>query len=388
MKIGIACFGTSGGSGSVAVGLGQALASLGHSVDFIAPHRPPRLACLSERVQFQEVRGFDYPLFDPADHAFALAAKLADVGQRKRLDLVHAHYALPHAVSACLARELLRGRFSLPVITTLHGTDVTILGRDPSTYALAKYAMTQSDGLTTVSNFLAGEIADRFQVPGVRVIPNFVDTDNFQPGASVAGLRERLAPSGEKLIMHISNFRPIKQAGHCVQIFSRIRRKIRCRLVMVGDGPEVHRTQELARELGVERDVVFVGEQAGVVDYLRVASLLLLPSKTESFGLAAREAMSCEVPVVASLVGGLPEVVDDGISGRLLPCGDLDGMAVAAAEILANEKMGASFGRAGRATAINRFSADRVVPLYLEYYRQVIDQFKPAMGAPEARFVR
>jgi len=376
MRIGIACHETVGGSGTLAVSLAQALASYGHGVHLIARDCPLRLEPdrLPHGLRLHRYGCFDYPPIGTAQYALTLASKLAEVAWAERLDLLHVHYAVPHAVSAYLAREMLRGRHRLPIVTTLHGTDVTIVGNDPSYHAVTRFALAQCDGLTAVSRYLADQVDRNFQLPGVRVIPNFVNPDLFQRGTDDSGLRSRLAPRGQKLLIHVSNFRPVKQVGQCVEVLARLARCIPCRLVMVGDGPETRTAHERARQLGVEHDVLFVGVQSRIEDYLSVADLLLLPSQTESFGLAALEAMSCEVPVIASAVGGLPEVIEDRVTGRLLPPGDIEGMAAAAVEILTNRDLHQAMGQACRSRVLALFNANRVVPLYLDDYRQVIDR--------------
>jgi len=387
MNIGITCYPTYGGSGIVGAELGMELARRGHTVHFIARALPTRLTKLSERIQFHEVNAFAYPLFESPHYTLALAVKTADIARRMKLDLLHVHYAIPHSISGYLAREMLRGQHPLPVITTLHGTDITLVGSDPSYLTVTRFAIAQSDGVTATSQYLSRATCDSFQLPGVRVIPNFVDVDYYRRGGAPE-LRARLAPHGEKLLAHVSNFRPVKRTMDCIEIFARVARRISARLLMVGDGPDAAAAKELAERLGVARDVLFVGEQPRIVDYLSVADLLLLPSETEAFGLAALEAMSCQVPVVASRVGGLPEVVEDGVSGHLLPVGDVDAMAAAAIRILGDDRLAAAMGEAGRRRAIERYTIAQVIPQYLDYYREVMERFDARLREPELRYVR
>jgi N-acetyl-alpha-D-glucosaminyl L-malate synthase BshA len=376
MKIGITCHSTYGGSGVVGSELARELARRGHTVHIIARALPTRLSDLPENVTFHEVNALNYPLFEAPHYSLALAVRMAEIGHRERLDLLHVHYAIPHSISGYLAREMLRGRHRLPVVTTLHGTDITLVGRDPSYLSVTRFAIAESDGVTAISEYLSRATCESFGLPSVRVIPNFVDVEYYARGCAPA-LRERLAPNGERLMVHVSNFRRVKRVTDVVEVFARVSREVRARLVMVGDGPDAGAAAALAERLGVADDVVFVGKQPRIVDYLSVADLLLMPSETESFGLAALEALSCEVPVVASRVGGLPEVVDEGVSGFLRPVGDVEGMAEASLRILSDDDLHARMGRAGRARAIERYTTDSVIPRYLDYYREVIESFDP-----------
>lgn len=387
MIVGITCHPTYGGSGVVGAELGMELARRGHVVHVISRALPARLAEPTERIRFHEVSALAYPLFESPHHALALAVKMADVARCEQLDLLHVHYAIPHSVSGYLAREMLRGERPLPVVTTLHGTDITLVGSDSSYLTVTRFAIAQSDGVTATSHYLARATSEGFELPPVRVIPNFVDVDHYRR-AVAPQLRARLAPRGEKLIAHVSNFRPVKRILDCVEIFARVARCLPARLVMVGDGPDAGAARALAERLGVADDVLFVGEQPRIVDYLSVADLLLLPSETEAFGLAALEAMSCEVPVVASRVGGLPEVVEDGVSGHLLPVGDVAAMAAAATRILGDARLAAAMGEAGRRRAIARYTTGRVIPQYLDYYAEVLERFDGGRREPELRYVR
>lgn len=388
MRIGITCYSTYGGSGIVGSELAKELAARGHTVHIIARALPTRLTELSDVIQFHEVEALNYPLFEAPHYTLALAVKMAEIASRERLDLLHVHYAIPHSVAGYLAREMLRGRHPLPVVTTLHGTDITLVGSDRSYMDVTRFAIAESDGVTAISRYLSRETCEHFGLPGVRVIPNFVDVDYYRRAEGPC-LHDRLAPNGEKLLVHVSNFRPVKRVLDCVEIFDRVRRDVPSRLVMVGDGPDAAAAKALAAEKGISKEVVFVGKQARIVDYLSCADVLLLPSQTESFGLAALEAMSCEVPVVASNVAGIPEVVDNGVNGFLRPVGDVDGMAEAATSVLADAALAGRLAANARRTAVEKFTTVQVIPQYLAYYDEVLAAFDPGPpGAPPVRYVR
>ena len=374
MKIGITCYPTYGGSGAVATELGLALAGRGHEVHFISYDQPFRLGgFLRERVFFHEVEMEDYPLFEHPPYALALAVALHDTALKEGLDLVHMHYAIPHAVSAYLAKQMLATERQLKIVTTLHGTDITLVGLHPSFHAITRFSILESDGLTAVSNYLKDQTVRDFSVPQSRieVIPNFIDTEVWRPGR-VPCHREKLAPGGEKIVMHISNFRAVKRVGDVVEIFLRIQRKVPARLVLVGDGPERPRVLQRAAELGLQDKVLFLGKHASVDELLSCADLFLLPSEKESFGLAALEAMACGAPVVASSVGGLPEVIDHEETGFLFDVGAVDEMAEAGVRLLSDDVLHGRVAEAARATAVERFSARSVVPLYEALYERVI----------------
>jgi len=373
VKIGITCYPTYGGSGAVATELGLALAERGHEIHFVSYDQPFRLPGFRERVFFHEVEMEGYPLFEHAPYSLALAVALHDAARKHELDLVHMHYAIPHAASAFLAREMLAPERPLKIVTTLHGTDITLVGMHPSFHAITRFSILQSDGLTAVSRYLKDETVRDFTVPAERieVIPNFIDTETWRPDREPCH-RSALAPGGEKIVMHISNFRPVKRVEDVVAIFARIKRSVDARLVLVGDGPERPRALEHAEELGVRDDVLFLGKHASVDELLSCADVFLLPSSSESFGLAALEAMACGAPVVATHTGGLPEVVEHGVSGYLLPVGAVDEMAEAAVRILSDDAHHAELAHAGRRVAEERFSARAVVPLYEAYYEQVL----------------
>ena len=374
MKIGITCYPTYGGSGAVATELGMLLAARGHEIHFISYDQPFRLAAFRERVFFHEVEMEDYPLFEHPPYALALAVALDDTARKHELDLVHMHYAIPHATSAWIAKEMLAGERDLKIVTTLHGTDITLVGLHPSFQAITQFSILRSHGLTAVSDFLKRETVRDFGVPEERIegMPNFVDIEVYRPGLEPCH-RATLAPDGEKIIMHISNFRPMKRAPDVVSIFAQLKQEVPARLVLIGDGPDRPRALMRAEELGVRDDVLFLGTHTSVHELLSCADLFLLPSASESFGLVALEAMACGAPVVASNVGGLPEVIDDGVTGYLHEIGDIDGMAASAVHVLKDEERWRAVSEAGRALAVERYSADLVAPLYEAYYQRVLD---------------
>ena len=373
MKIGITCYPTYGGSGAVATNLGLELAERGHEVHFISYDQPFRLAHFHERIFFHEVEMEDYPLFKHPPYSLALAVALHDAVRKHELDLVHVHYAIPHATSAWIACEMLKGERDLKIVTTLHGTDITLVGLHPSFQAITQFSILRSHGLTAVSDFLKRETVRDFSVPESRieVVPNFVDTRIYRPGLEPCH-RATLAPDGEKIVMHISNFRPVKRVEDVVEIFARVLGEIPSRLVLVGDGPDLPRARVKVEELGIRDSVVFLGEYTPVQELLSCSDLFLLPSGSESFGLAALEAMACGSPVVASRVGGLPEVIMDGETGYLCEAGDIDEMAAASIKILSDDKHHKELSDAGRAFAVKHFSSECIVPQYEEYYRRIL----------------
>lgn len=371
MNVGLVCFASAGGSGTVATGLGRELVRVGHRVHVIAPVLPFRLGPLPDGMSFHPVRA------SGGDPVVALARRIAAVAHAERLDVVHVHYANPHAQAAHLATELLDGGRRLRIVTTLHGTDVTAATDAAAARAAVRDAIARSHTVTAVSRALAEAAVANLGIAAPRVIPNFVDVDEFRPAVP-----RRSREGRERIVVHVSTFRPVKRTADCIEVFARIARRMPCRLVMVGDGPDVTAARELAVRLGVAARVDLAGEQPRVADYLSRADLLLMPSAFESFGVAALEAMSCGVPVVASRVGGLPEVVADGACGRLLPVGDVDGMASAALEILGDERRAAAMSDAGRRAAVERFDVRIVVPRYVELYREVHERSveRPATG--------
>ena len=373
MKIGVTCYPTYGGSGVVATELGKAIAARGHQIHFISYSLPFRLQRFDQRILFHEVSMVTYPLLEHSTYAIALAAKMAEVGGQVGLDVFHVHYAIPHAVSAFLARAIL-GAQGPRIVTTLHGTDITLVGNDRSLFPMTRFALEQSDGVTCVSRSLAETTRKVFGLTRpLEVIPNFVDTRQFvaEPNPT---LREHLAPRGERILVHLSNFRLLKRAPDTVRLFARVREHVLSRLVLIGDGQDRPEALHVARSLGVERDVLFLGMQDDVAALLSVADLFLLPSEQEAFGLAALEAMSCGVPVIATAVGGLPEVVEDGTSGFLLPVGDVAGMADAALTLLTDSARHRAFRESARTRAVTQFDTSLIVPQYEAYYRQIADR--------------
>ena len=373
MKIGITCYPTYGGSGAVATELGLDLARRGHEVHFITYDSPFRLRGYAERVFFHQVetRMGRYPLFDHYPYTLALASKQHEVALRERLEVLHVHYAIPHATTAYLAREMLNGEWPLRVITTLHGTDITLVGQESSFYGITKFSIEQSDGVSAVSTYLRDETYRAFGCGNcdVRVIPNFVNLQEYRPGEP--GCRDRLAPEGQKVITHVSNFREVKRVKDVIRVFARIRRAMAATLIMIGDGPERMDAENEARELAVDSDVRFLGRIDSVASLLQGSDLFILPSQTESFGLAALEAMACGSPVVASRAGGLPEVIDDDVNGILEPVGSVEAMGRRAVELLRDPERHAAMRAAAIAKA-QQFSADRIVPMYEALYHEVV----------------
>jgi N-acetyl-alpha-D-glucosaminyl L-malate synthase BshA len=372
MNIGITVYPTYGGSGIVGSELGKELAERGHTVHFIASALPTRLTKLSDRVRFHEVEMMSYPLFEHQPYTLALATKMAKVAETESLDLLHVHYAIPHSISAILARESLQPARRLPVITTLHGTDITLVGADRSYLPITRYGIVQSDGVTAISHYLKNATAEIFGFDNIAVIPNFICATDYQRHA-VEKLRGELAPNGEPLLVHVSNFRPVKRPVDCVEILARVLKAgARTRLVMVGDGSERAQAEHRARCLNVYEHCSFVGKQPKISDYLSAADVLLLPSEQESFGLAALEAMACEVPVIASRVGGVPEVVTDGETGYLSEVGDVEKMSADAARLVLDEELRREMGRRARESAVSRYSTDLVIPQYINFYERVL----------------
>lgn len=379
MNIGITCYPSYGGSGVVGAELGLELARRGHQVHFISYASPMRLEDGGrdhERVRFHPVNMLAYPLFEYPPYALALASKLCEVAHSESLDLIHMHYAIPHAVSAYLAREMCKTSRYLPFVTTLHGTDITLVGRDPSFLPITRFGIEQSDRVTAISNYLRQATLDTFAVSTpIQVIYNFIDAEFYRRRPDPS-LKKRISPSGEKVILHISTFRPIKRITDCIEVLARIRAEgPMARLVMCGDGPERAEAEALATRLNVSDDVIFAGQQpqSMIREYLSIADLLLLPSQSESFGLVALEAMACEVPVISTRVGGLPELVEDGATGFLFPVGDVNAMAAGAIRLLSNQTLTQQFGGLAREVAITRFSAERIIPEYEALYAGLIE---------------
>jgi N-acetyl-alpha-D-glucosaminyl L-malate synthase BshA len=373
MKIGITCYPTYGGSGAVATELGIALARRGHEVHFITYAAPFRLRGYTERVYFHEVdtRVGRYPLFDHFPYTLALASKQHEVALREQLDVLHVHYAIPHATTAFLAREMLKPALPLKVITTLHGTDITLVGQEASFYTITQFSIERSDAVTAVSDYLRDETYRAFGCVqcSITTIPNFVNLDEYRPAADGEPC-SGIAPEGHKVVTHISNYREVKRVKDVVRVFSRIRHAMPPTLLMIGDGPERDEAEREAREHDVAADVRFLGRLDTVAALLQASDLFLLPSQSESFGLAALEAMACGVPVVASRAGGLPEVISDGVSGILEPVGSVEAMGRRAVELLRSAPRYAAMREAALAKA-REYSADRIVPMYEALYEQV-----------------
>ena len=374
MKVGITCYPTYGGSGAVATELGIALSRRGHEIHFITYQQPFRLPSFLPGIYFHEVDVGRYPLFEYPPYDLALAVRMHEVVLAHKLDLLHVHYAIPHATSAWIAREMLAPtRPDIRVLTTLHGTDITIVGQDPSFHAITKFSIEKSDGLSAVSRYLQAETVEAFGCTGCRieVIPNFIDPEVYDRGKYAPALRDQLADS-ERVLMHISNFRSVKRVRDVVRIFAGVRATLPCALVMVGDGPDRVHAEAEARELGVEDRVFFLGKIDTVAPLLSAADLFLLPSQTESFGLSALEALASGVPVVGSNVGGLPEVVRNGETGVLCAVGDVDGMVAAAIGILRDPERWQSMSRLAARDARERFAMDDVVQQYEAFYDRAL----------------
>jgi N-acetyl-alpha-D-glucosaminyl L-malate synthase BshA len=385
MRIGISCYPTFGGSGVVATELAMALASAGDEVHVVSYALPSRLAFVSPNLFFHEVVVPHYPLFEYPPYSLALASKMAEIARFQRLDLLHVHYAVPNAVSAILAREIV-APLPLPVVTTLHGTDVTLVGNDPSYLETTRWAVVSSDAVTAVSEWLSAKTREQLGVADreIEVIPNFIDPRRYDAVAGQAGAR-RWAKPGEKILIHVSNFRPVKRVMDVLEVFLRVRERMSARLLFVGDGPDRAKVEARCRELGCCGEVVFLGNHTAIEEILVGADLFLLPSEGESFGLAALEALACEVPVIAAAAGGVPEVVTDGVDGLLYPVGDVAGMAAGAIALLADPERHRAFARRGRALAVERFAEEAIVGRYRALYERVLARRGAGLAAAAAR---
>lgn len=378
MKIGITCYPTYGGSGVVATELGLELAQRGHQIHFISYAQPIRLRGEEPNIHYHEVEVSRYPLFDYPPYDLALATRMAEVAQLYDLDLLHVHYAIPHSVSALLARQMLadgpRGR-RLPFVTTLHGTDITLVGLDRSYLPITRYSIDQSDGVTAISNYLRDRTMRVFDVKKeIHVIYNSVNCDVYTRKQNASELRTEYAPNGERLLVHLSNFRPVKRLSDVIEIFDRVHRQIPSRLLLIGDGPDRSVAEWLSVQKGIHEDVLFLGKQDQVEDKLGISDILLMPSELESFGLAALEAMACEVVPIATRTGGVPEVIEHGSSGYLAEVGDVETMARYAIDLLNNESQLRAMGKQARAVAKARFCSSKIVPEYEEFYRRVLER--------------
>lgn len=372
MNIGIVCYPTFGGSGVVATELGLALASRGHTIHFITYNRPIRLSLFSENIFFHEVRTKDYPLFDFVPYESALASMMVDVAKYHQLDLFHVHYAVPHASVAFLAKQILKDEgLHVPVITTLHGTDITLVGKNPAYDPVVRFSIKHSDGVTAVSSFLKSSTIENFDVGhDLRVIYNFVDDKRFQR-QDKDHFRKMVAPGGEKLLVHASNFRKVKRVKDVIRIFGQVRSQIKSKLLMVGDGPERAGAEELCRELNLCDDIIFLGRQSAVEEIFSIGDLFLIPSSNESFGLSALEAMACGMPVISTNAGGLPELVVDGEVGFTSEIGDIDDMARNTLKLLQDDALYTEFSINARAKAAE-FSPLKIVDQYESYYKEVV----------------
>jgi N-acetyl-alpha-D-glucosaminyl L-malate synthase BshA len=379
MKIGITCYPTYGGSGVVATELGQELAQRGHEIHFISYAQPIRLRGEEPNIHYHEVEVSRYPLFDYPPYDLALATRMAEVAQLYDLDLLHVHYAIPHSVSALLARQMLaagpRGR-RLPFVTTLHGTDITLVGLDRSYLPITRYSIEQSDGVTAISNYLRDRTQRVFDVKNrIEVIYNSVNADVYhRDPKAIAEMRAEYAPNNQHVLVHLSNFRPVKRLPDVIEIFDRVRKQIPSRLVLIGDGPDRSVAEWLAVQKGIHDDVLFLGKQDEIQDKVAAADIMLMPSELESFGLAALEAMACEVVPIATRAGGVPEVIDHGNTGYLADVGDVETMARYAVELLGNEQRLREMGKRARAVAMERFSSTKIVKQYEDFYRRVLER--------------
>jgi N-acetyl-alpha-D-glucosaminyl L-malate synthase BshA len=365
MRIGITCYPTYGGSGIVATELGLELANRGHEIHFITYANPIRLDPGIARIHYHEVEVTSYPLFQYPPYVLALASRMAEVAERYELDLLHVHYAIPHSIAALLAQQMLAAKRRLPFITTLHGTDITLVGSDRSYFPITRFSIEQSNGITSISEYLERRTRDFFGVTkDIRVIHNFVNTDTYRPNPNK---RNR-----EKVLLHISNFRPVKRVLDCVQILHKVRQQLPAHLLMAGDGPERGPAETLARDLGEEKHVTFLGKQDHVERLIPNADVLLLPSELEAFGLAALEAMACGVPPVATQAGGVPELIADGSDGFLAAVGDTTAQAQRVIELLTNDGLYNTISANARRTAEQRFATSLVIPRYERFYREVM----------------
>ena len=376
MKIGIVCYPTFGGSGVVATELGKALADHGHEVHFITYSQPARLDFFSENLFYHEVTVSKYPLFDYPPYELALASKLVDVVSYEQLDILHVHYAIPHASAAYMAKQILASNgIHIPVVTTLHGTDITLVGKDRTYKPVVTFSINQSDGVTAVSQDLKNDTCKFFEIKkDIKVIPNFIDLNRFQHKAQ-NHFKIAIAPNEEKIIVHTSNFRKVKRVPDVVKIFAKILEKIPAKLLLAGDGPERSEVEQLVRELNLKDSVRFLGKLDAVEEILSVSDLFLLPSETESFGLAALEAMACKLPVISSNAGGIPELNIDGVTGFLNEVGDIDGMAANAIHILENQERLDAFKARALAHA-KTFDIALIMPQYEAFYQEIINGSK------------
>ncbi len=373
MKIGITCYPTYGGSGVVATELGKSLAQRGHEVHFISYALPFRLSNFVQNVVFHEVELSSYPLFEFPLYSLALASKMVEVAEYEKLDLLHVHYAIPHASSAYLAKQMLKSKRDLKISTTLHGTDITLVGLEPSFLPLVKFSIEESDGVTAVSRFLKEKTLTNYAIEkNIEVIPNFIDSELYKPNKDNP-YREKIAPNGEKILVHTSNFRVVKRVSDTIRILEQVIKEVPAKLLLVGDGPDRSECERLCRQLGLCDHVKFLGKQDALVEILTASDIFLIPSQSESFGLAALEAMSCGVPVVSSSVGGLPELIRHNETGFIAEIGDIDRMSKYVVDLLTNDRKYELFSQNSRNRAVNVFDKSKVIPLYEEHYNTILN---------------
>lgn len=376
MKIGIVCYPTFGGSGVVATELGKALADEGHQVHFITYSQPARLDFFSANLFYHEVSVRDYPLFDYAPYESALASKLVDVVRFEQLDILHVHYAIPHASAAFMAKQILETYgINIPFVTTLHGTDITLVGKDPTYKPVVTFSINKSDGVTTVSQNLKEDTEAHFEITNeIKVIPNFIDFNRFSLKPK-DHFKKAIAPNNERILIHTSNFRKVKRTQDVILTFEKIQKTIPSKLLMVGDGPERVYCEQLCRDLGICEHVRFLGKQDAIEEILSVSDLFLMPSESESFGLAALEAMACKVPAITSNAGGLPELNVDGFCGFMSNVGDVNDMAAKGIQILENDEVLQQFKENALIRAQD-FDLKKILPIYVDYYTQIIEEAK------------
>ncbi len=373
MKVGIVCYPVKGGSGVVASELGLALSTMGVEVHFFSYALPFRLTGFDSKFIFHEVEVSQYPLFKHPPYTLTLASRLAEESKRNGLDIIHVHYAIPHAISGYIAKQIL-GTKKPKLITTLHGTDITLIGLDPSFFAVTKFSMESSDALTTVSKYIHDKTYSSFGIKKpIKVIPNFVDNDRFKPNQAGCD-RSIFALPNEKIIMHLSNYRSVKNSRDVVRIFKIVNEKMPSKLVLVGDGPDAPNVMSLANDMGIGDRTIFLGAQDAVESILCKADLFLLPSASEAFGLAALEALACGVPVVGTIVGGLPELIKDGEVGYLEPVGDYEAMARRSLEILSNDGLHAKMSKNARTLTVEKYDTKDIVKQYYKYYQEVLNE--------------
>ena len=381
MKIGIVCYPTYGGSGVVATELGIGLAKKGHEIHFITYKRPARLSSFYSNIYLHEVNNMEYPLFEYTPYETALASKLVDVIRYENLDILHVHYAIPHAAVAYMAKQILKSHgLNIPIVTTLHGTDITLVGADRSFSPVVEFSINNSDGVTAVSEHLRNQTLEKFNIRNdIRVIYNFIDFNRFKK-VNKDHFRAAIAPEGEKILVHTSNFRKVKRVDDVIKIFEKVYKKINSKLLLIGDGPERQNLERLCRKIGLCDHIRFLGKQDAIEELLSLSDLFLLPSANESFGLAALEAMACEVPVISSDIGGIPEVNEHGVTGFCHQVGDVDAMAESAIRLLSDDSLLEKF-RSNALQKAKTFHIDTVLPDYESYYIEVIKSSKVGVNA-------